>query len=39
MKHNWNLQCKLDIYIYIQGVCEKVVVLILNFGNKKIFKY
>ena len=23
----------------IQGVCEKMVILILNFGNKKIFTY
>ena len=23
----------------LQGVCEKVVIFILNFGNKKIFKY
>ena len=29
-------QCDMS---YIQRVCEKVVYLILNFGNKKIFKY
>ena len=26
-------------YNILQGVCEKVVILVLNFGNKKIFKY
>ena len=34
-----DLSIELPEGIYIQGVCEKVVVLILNFGNKKIFKY
>ena len=29
----------LFLFFILQRVCEKVVILILNFGDKKIFKY
>ena len=39
MKSNQLVQyCTVNID-YLQRVCEKVVILVLNFGNKKIFKY
>ena len=32
------LQLARELLAHIQRVCEKVVILILNFGNKKILK-
>ena len=39
LNYTWCNRYNMYLTCHIQRVCEKVVILILNLGNTKIFKY